>query len=109
VYGVVPVVDAVAVWHDAEGELVLFAVNRDEQRPAPLAIELHCVVGVRSVTGAVVADDDPSAMNSETAPDRIRPRLLESVDAKLAVDGNTVSVTVPALSWTLLRVGVAAR
>jgi alpha-L-arabinofuranosidase len=99
-YGEVPTVDAVPVWHDDVGELVVFLVNRDQEAAAPVEVALHGPLRLVSAAGVVLADDDPGAANSEQEPERVRPRPLDGI----VVDGRRVRATLPPLAWGVVRV-----
>ena len=98
-YGAVPVLDAVAVYSEEEGELSVFAVNRGDE-PLRLAMDLRDLDGMLPVRHTTVAAGaHPDAINTAEAPDRVLPVELAAPD----LDGGRASVTLPAISWNLLR------
>jgi alpha-N-arabinofuranosidase len=97
-FGAVPKLDAVAVQGD--GELVVFAVNRDQDAALPITIDLRSLPELKSASHVYVGDDDPHATNTKQAPDRVVPRT--GVDAQ--VDGGELTVALPPLSWNMLRI-----
>jgi alpha-N-arabinofuranosidase len=104
-YGEVPTVDAVAT-HDPEtGEVTVFAVNRHQSEPASLTIELG---GFGAVFGncevSTLTDDDLSATNTEGQPDRVTLEHAEPVP----VDGTRITVVLPRVSWSALRLRPAS-
>jgi alpha-N-arabinofuranosidase len=100
-FGRVPAADAVAVLSDAGDELTVFAVNRDEREALPVAIDVRSLPGLRVARHTYIGDDEPSAANTQDAPDRVGPRE----GAELAVDGGVLRTALPALSWNMLRFG----
>jgi alpha-N-arabinofuranosidase len=104
-YGDVPTVDAVAT-HDPEtGEVTVFAVNRHQSEPASLTIELGAFGGrFGSCEVSTLTDDDLSATNTEREPDRVTPQHAEPVP----VDGTRITVVLPRVSWSALRLRPAS-
>jgi alpha-N-arabinofuranosidase len=96
--GEVPLLDAVAVRGD-DGTVSLFAVNRSQTAPLAVEVDLRAWPGYRVESHLALADDDPDAVNTAAAPDRVVPRSLEVP----AVDGGRVTVELPPLSWNLVR------
>ena len=73
-FGAVPKADAVAVLSDSGDELTVFAVNRDQRAPLPVAIDVRSLPALRVAHHTYIGDDEPSAANTQDAPDRIVPR-----------------------------------
>ncbi|MDG4825658.1 alpha-N-arabinofuranosidase [Asanoa sp. WMMD1127] len=97
VHGEVPVLDAVAV-HGDEG-VVLFAVNRDQERELTLDVDARSLPELAVAEHVTLADDDPDAVNTAAAPDRVAPRRLDPPK----VDGGRVQAVLPPLSWNMIR------
>ncbi|HET6706260.1 alpha-N-arabinofuranosidase [Amycolatopsis sp.] len=97
-FGEVPLLDAVAV-RDDEG-VVVFAVNRDQHAALPLTVELRAIPHLTRATHTYVGGDDPLAANTEEEPHRVVPRTAES----RPLDGGELAITLPPLSWNLIRV-----
>lgn len=97
-YGPVPAVCAAATIDDATGQLALFAVNRDRNRPLPLELNVRAFASVRVGEHRVLHDDDPLARNTATRPDRVTPRP----GAGARVESGTVTLSLPPASWTAL-------
>ncbi len=96
--GTVPGLEATAV-HDADaGTLTVFAVNR-LTAPLPLRAVLRDLDGVRVAEHLVLADEDPRACNTAEDPDRVVPRAGTGASA----DRGVLSVELPPLSWSVLR------
>lgn len=94
-YGEVPAVDAVAT-HDGSSYSV-FVVNRSPQESAEVEIALPA--GEFDVTIETLADDDLGAANTAQDPDRVVLRPHSSY----AVEGDVLRVTVPPVSWSVIR------
>ena len=94
-YTDVPVVDAAAVLRE-DGSLVIFAVNRDLTAPVRLACDLRAFGPFTRATHSVLHHDDMKAVNTEAAPDTVRP-----VDAP--IDLKDGEVLLPAASWNVIQ------
>jgi alpha-N-arabinofuranosidase len=82
-----------------EGGLNLFALNRDLAQTMRLEIEARGFPELRLADAETLHDADLDAVNTKAAPDRVRPVKLMGV----RVTGTSVRATLPAASWTLLR------
>ncbi|MEE6258709.1 arabinosylfuranosidase ArfA [Plantactinospora sonchi] len=101
-YGEVPVVDAVATHDEVHGDLVLFAVNRDQDQPVRLTVDLTRFAGEWEVAEAwTLTDDDLTATNTADAPDRVTLRPTRTA----SVEGGTATVELPRVSWSAVRLG----
>lgn len=102
-YGEVPALDAVAVQSD-EGDLTVFVVNRDLAGSHDLEVSLpeNMVIAPGSIHAWTLHDEDIYAANTLEEPNRIKP----ADNTSLVVDGcgSTVTITLPEVSWTCLRV-----
>lgn len=104
VHGDVPLLEATATLDEERGELVVLAVNRSTSE------QVHLDATVRAFPGAVVrdatvlAEDDPTACNTEQQPDRVRPRPLQA-----AVDDGRLQAVLPPVSWAVIRLDVTGR
>lgn len=97
-YGDVPTVDATAVWDDSSGNLVIFAVNRDQGEDVPLAVDLRAFGRFEVAEAWQVSDVDIRATNTRKDPERVTPARGS---AELA-DG-LLTVRLPAVSWSAVR------
>ena len=96
----VPALDAVAV-EDEEGQaLTFFAVNRDVDDPLDVEISLRDYLGY-SVVEHIVLDhpEDLLAANTVESPKRVAPRA----GTEWKMDGTTLRVRMPRLSWNVVR------
>lgn len=97
-FGDAPLLDA-AILRDDDG-VTIFAVNRSQDAPLPVTVDLRALPQLRRARHTYLGDDDPVAANTADAPDRVRPRQGPDV----AVDGGRLPVTLPPLSWSMLRI-----
>ena len=94
-YADVPFVDAAAVLND-DGNVTIFAVNRDLEQPAELTCDLRSFGEFKDVSHSVLHHDDMKAVNTEADPDQVKP-----VDAP--IDLKDGKVVLPAASWNIIR------
>jgi alpha-N-arabinofuranosidase len=99
-HGDVPFIDAVATHDDESGETVIFAVNRSQDGPVLLDVDLRAVPVGHTVEHLTLADDDILAVNSAAAPQRVVPRRHDAA----SLEGGHLLTTLPAVSWNVLRV-----
>ena len=97
-YEGVPTVDATATMDD-DGSVTVFAVNRDLAEDAALDIDLRDFGGMRLAEHILLHHDDVNAVNTEEDPGNVAPQAGPGG----AIDGGRASVTLPALSWNVLR------
>jgi alpha-L-arabinofuranosidase len=100
-YGDTPIVDAVATHDRDSGQLVVFAVNRHREEQVGLTVGLRAFPGYRVVEHLLLADDDLDAVNTRDHPDRVTP----SIGARPSMDGASLEVVLPPVSWNVLRMG----
>ncbi|MFG2302496.1 alpha-N-arabinofuranosidase [Actinacidiphila glaucinigra] len=102
-YGPVPALWATATHDEETGEVVLFAVNRSRHDNLALAVDLGAFPRHRVAEHVLLHDADPSATNTEAAPDRVQP-----VDvAGTKIDDPVLSTDLPPVSWTMIRLTAA--
>lgn len=100
-HGQVPLVDAVAT-HDADaGRSSVFLVNRSQDEAVTVTIDIAQLGAVATLEAHTLADDDIYAKNTLANPERVMPHTNESV----AIANGTLTVTLPAVSWTALALG----
>lgn len=101
VYGVVPLIDAVAT-HDADtGSTSVFLVNRSQTEEATVTIDVTALKGVIVLDAQTLSDDDVYAKNTLDQPDRVGLSRNKSV----AVRDGIVELTLPPVSWTSVNLG----
>ena len=76
------------------------AITEHRSQTSPLTVDVDLrATSVTSVTHTALSDDDPDAINTIDAPDRVTPRRRE--DPKL--DGGRLSAVLPPLSWNMFQ------
>ncbi|MBE6974775.1 MAG: alpha-N-arabinofuranosidase [Ruminococcaceae bacterium] len=100
-YGAVPYVDSVAVYNEEAEELVVLAVNKSLEEDLALEMELRQFAHFRVLEHITLHDEDLYAVNTEGAPDRIRP----AADGDGRKEGETLAATLKHKSWNLIRLG----
>ncbi|MEA4929346.1 MAG: alpha-N-arabinofuranosidase [Candidatus Limiplasma sp.] len=95
----VPEVDATATL-EADGSVSLFALNRSLTEPAQLSCDLRGFAGLARMEHTVLHHADVHAVNTEAAPDVVRP--MPGPGGTL--ENGKLEVTLPPLSWSLIRV-----
>ncbi|WP_353809003.1 alpha-N-arabinofuranosidase [Agromyces sp. SYSU T00194] len=100
-YGTVPLVDAVATHDDESGRTAIFLVNRAQEGESTVTIDLRVLGDVAVLETHTLADDDIHAANTLEQPERVGVAPNDSV----ALDGGTLTVTLPAVSWTAIALG----
>ncbi|MBA8794174.1 alpha-N-arabinofuranosidase [Friedmanniella endophytica] len=105
-YGDADLVDVAGSYDAESGRLALFLANRDLDGSAEVEVDLRGLTA-SSVTFAEVLTvpegGDRNSANTEQDQDRVRMVALDGV----AVDGGTVRLTLPALSWAAVELAVA--
>ncbi|MCW2810164.1 MAG: alpha-L-arabinofuranosidase [Friedmanniella sp.] len=100
-YGEVPLVDAVATWDEATGRTAIFLVNRSTDAATTVTVDVSHLGDVALLETHTLADDDIYAANTLT--DRERVGVAENTSAQ--VSGGTLSIELPAVSWTAISLG----
>ena len=103
-YGDVPVLDAVATWDEEARAATVLAVNRDQERPLTLEVDVRALPVDIVREALTLADDDRAARNTAEQPDRVVPR--PNTTAQLTA--GRLRVELPPVSWSVLRLGAAA-
>lgn len=87
--------------HDADtGALTFFAVNRNGAEPMDISLSLEGFGAAKAVEHTVIKHDDLEATNTEKNPDNVKPEMKGGAE----LNGNKVRVTVPAHSYSMIRV-----
>ncbi len=79
--------------------LSVFALNRDLTGEIALEMKTSGFGALTLIEAVTLHDADLKAVNTRDQPERIAPRKLDGV----RVEGETLTVTLPAASWTLIR------
>ncbi|HEY0186914.1 MAG TPA: alpha-N-arabinofuranosidase [Cellulomonas sp.] len=107
-FGESALVDAVAT-HDAEtGEIAVFAVNRAIDGPTRLRIDLRGLAAAPRVVEALTyAHHDHHWRATKDDAGTVLPRENSTVEVGTDGAAGTLSVELPAVSWSVLRLAVA--
>ncbi|MCR4885096.1 MAG: alpha-N-arabinofuranosidase [Clostridiales bacterium] len=97
-YEGVPVVDAAATLDD-DGNVTIFAINRDLKEDAELTCDLRAFGSFKTVEHTVMHHDDVKAINTEANPFNVVPSPCVT---KPCADSE-LSAVLPALSWNVIR------
>jgi alpha-N-arabinofuranosidase len=97
--GEVPLVDATAVLDPETGVVTVFAVNRDQDEPMTVEVDVRAMPRISSGEHVTLCDDDPDAINGLETPERVTPRRLH----ELKVDDGYAHPVLPPLSWNMIR------
>ena len=97
-YDHVPYIDAVATMGD-DGSVTVFAVNRDMQEDFAFEIDLRSFGKLQLDEHILLHHPDVKAVNTEENPNNVVP----TVGPGGVMDGGKATVTLPALSWNVLR------
>lgn len=99
----VPYLEAVAVHHEEQSEVTVFAVNRHLTDEMELAVDLRSFGAVTVLEHLVLAHEDLKASNTKDAPGRVLPRSEEKA---APVTGGRVDVRLSPASWNVIRLAV---
>nr|WP_260405972.1 alpha-N-arabinofuranosidase [Microbacterium sp. G2-8] len=100
-YGEVPLVDAVATRDPETGEAAVFLVNRSQSEQLELSIDVAGLGDVTVRETHTISDDDIHAKNTLDDRERVAPKA----NASARISDGTLTVTLPAVSWTALSLG----
>ncbi|WP_402840886.1 alpha-N-arabinofuranosidase [Microbacterium sp. GXS0129] len=104
-FGDADLVDASATWDEETGRVAIFLANRGLDEDADVSVSLRGFTGSRVTRAEVLTvpeGGDRFTSNIVDAQDRVGLRPLSA-----AVDGATLTTTLPALSWAVIEVEVA--
>jgi alpha-N-arabinofuranosidase len=94
----VPYLKLAAV-HNEGGRLTLFALNRHLSEEMPLEVEAKGFSGMSVERATTLHNGDLTAVNTRSAPERVKPTALSGV----GVNGEHIRATLPPGSWNVLR------
>jgi alpha-L-arabinofuranosidase len=81
------------------GQASVFLVNRAPSEPVDLGLSVAGLGPSQLIEHVVLADEDPYARNSRASPERVMPRHV----APRPLEDGRLSVSLPPVSWTMLR------
>ena len=85
--------------HGTDGDLTLFALNRDLEGEMRLEVETRGFPALALREAVTLNDPDLKAANTKEAPERIKPASLGGVE----VAGGALRATLPRASWNVIR------
>jgi alpha-N-arabinofuranosidase len=91
--------ECTATHDEANGELTIFAVNRDQSEALGLDCDLRSIPGLSVVEHLVLEHADPDAVNTIERPDEVIPHLRGNARS----DGGRLTAELPHLSWNVIR------
>jgi alpha-N-arabinofuranosidase len=97
-YEKVPLIDATATMDD-EGNVTVFCVNRDMADDFALSVDLRAFRGMKIKEHILLRHPDVKAVNTEENPNNVIP----SVGPGGRIEGGKAEITIPALSWNVIR------
>lgn len=97
-YEDVPLLDATATMDD-EGGVTLFCVNRDPEEDMELSVDLRAFPALAVQEHILLKHSDVKAVNTEEHPDNVSPQAGPGG----VIDSGKLTVTLPALSWNVIR------
>ena len=105
--GLVPALGAVATWDKEAGALTVFATNRSTADALPLTVDVDACAqacgGLRLVEAVSFSNPDPywkaSALDDSS--------VLPAANASAHMQAGQLQVTLPPVSWTMLRLAQA--
>jgi alpha-N-arabinofuranosidase len=100
-YGEVALADAVATLDEETGRTAVFLVNRDQSHETTVTIDIQALAGVRVLDAQTLSDEDVYAKNTLDAQERVGLTANDSA----VIEGGTLTVTLPPVSWTALSLG----
>jgi alpha-N-arabinofuranosidase len=103
-FGHVEAVEVAATSDPDSGALSIFLVNRSLSEPADVTIDLGPAVerfrDLHLRSALTLSDADIEARNTIDEPNRIEPKRNDSA----VLNGGTITLTLPAVSWTMVLV-----
>lgn len=103
-HGDVPAADVMATHDPQTGEVTIFAVNRSETDTIQLHAALAALPGRRVIEHLVMGGvgDELLLTNYADAPERVTPRGGHGS----VIESNTLTASLPPVSWNMLRLGL---
>jgi alpha-N-arabinofuranosidase len=100
-YGEASIVDAVATHDAATGKTAIFLVNRSQDAPTTVSIDVSHLGAVSITETHTLADDDIYAKNTLAQQDRVGVHPNDSA----VINEGTLTIALPAVSWTAIALG----
>ena len=100
-FGEVNALDAVATRDAETGEVAIFAVNRSVSELLTLTVDIRSLGDLRLLGAQTLSNPDHTWAATAGDDTSVLPRDNSSA----AVSGGTVTVELPAVSWSVIRLG----
>ncbi|MCQ6562454.1 arabinosylfuranosidase ArfA [Paenibacillus mendelii] len=100
-YTDVPYLEAVSVHNEENGEVTVFAVNRDVNGTLPLEIDLRSFGTCRVLEHIVLENNDLKAANTADTPDRVKPHTGGNA---AVLNGGRIEAVLAKASWNVIRI-----
>jgi alpha-N-arabinofuranosidase len=101
-YGQVPLVDAVATRDAEAGRAAVFLVNRGQEGPTTVTVDLAGFGAAELLEALTLADAELDAKNTSEQPGRVGL----AANASARVTGTQLTIELPAASWTAMSLAV---
>lgn len=103
-YGTQDAIDSICIFNKESGEIAVFMVNRDTEQSHKISVDLDGFSLDSVIEQATLTDSDVHKTNSVDAPNSVTPNF--EISSK--IEGNTVRVSLPPVSWQMVRVSLKA-
>jgi alpha-N-arabinofuranosidase len=100
-FAVVPFLEAVATVDEANEQLAIFAVNRNQKVPLLLEADVRSAEDYEVIEHLVLENEDIKARNTAENPDAVTPHS----QGKAAVQDGKLQAPLSKLSWNVIRLG----
>ncbi len=104
-YGDVPILDATAVFNEEKEELTIFAVNRDQEGPLDLQVDVRSFDEYMILQHLVLEHEDVKARNTADNPHEVVPHTHGGA----VLESGRILAEIPKLSWNVIRLGKSLR
>ncbi|MDQ1542241.1 MAG: alpha-L-arabinofuranosidase [Actinomycetota bacterium] len=104
-HGDATVTDVIATREPDSGDVAIFAVNRDQQESALLDIDIRAFADMSIVEHVYLGGDGLNETNSEEFPEHVNLRRGRGAQ----VSDHHLSISLPPVSWTMLRLSPATQ
>jgi len=93
-----PMADAVATVDDARGQVTVFLLNRELEESSEFNIELAGLGSLRFIEALQLGGENLDLTNNAERPNAVEPKAVTAI-----VTGESLGITVPKSSWTMIR------
>jgi alpha-N-arabinofuranosidase len=100
-FGMVDCVDCVVIDNDADGELVVFAVNKDLDEDIEVTLDLRQYAGYRILEHVILEHEDLFAVNTEADQYNVAPAQC----ANSRIEDGKLTAVLKKTSWNMIRLG----